>query len=343
MDFTDKIVIHQKWGEGIVISHNHPYLKVQFGSDTRNLLFPDAFSVMIFANSEDQMQLRHMIAQHEWDNLKKAAAITYKPQEKPTVTPRRAVPTPKTQSKNARPNIVFKCNYCDGGGSKRHIGYMGVCSDETIWYNIEKAKHSWCCDPNCPCNQYYQGEIDGDTLDSIYEECGSVCQESHMLRDWIASAGCVLNGENREEPKKIRNIHLNSLAVLTTRLPNAKEADRFIFGVFLVDDGDEGDQENGGFVMSNSKYRIELTPEEALELKFWNYHANETKPQKASWGQGLYRYITDAEAVQILRGIAEIKRIPAEKKAAVDFLDYFCKINGIDQTKIPEPNGALHR
>ena len=345
MDFTGKKVVHKTWGEGVIVFHNHPFLKVQFCNETKNLLFPDVFrEAMVFASSEDQTQVRQLIAQHEWENLKKAASWKSKVPEKPAVTPRRTTTTtPKTPKKIERPNIVFKCNFCDGGCNKKHLGYMGACSDEMIRYNIEVANHSWCSDPNCACNQYYYGEIDGTTLDNIFEEYGSVCHESHMLIDWVASAGFVLNGEKREEPKKIRNIQLNSLAVLTTRLPNTHEKDRIVFGVFLVDDGDEGNHENDGFVKSNSKYRIELSPEEAQKIKFWNYHSNDNNPEKPAWGQGLYRYIDNVEAVQMLRDIVAVKRIPTEKKFAEEFLAYFCNSKKVNLTEIPEPNGALKR
>ena len=345
MNFTGKKVIHKVWGEGVVESHNHPYVKVHFANESKILLFPDAFrDAMVFASSDDQSKLRQMIADHEWEKLKEAAAWTAKAQEKSAPVQRRTtLSTPKAPRPVERPNIVFKCNYCDGGSNQYHIGYMGACSDKQIQYNIEVAQHSWCSDPNCPCNQYYYGEIDGITLDNIFKEYGSVCHESHMLIDWIASAGYVLNGEKREEPKKIRNIQLNSLAVLTTRLPNTHENDRFVFGVFLVNDGDEGDHENDGFVKSNSKYRIELSPAEAKQIKFWNYHANDTKPERAVWGQGLYRYTTDIEAAQILRDIALVKQNSSEKKFAEAFLDFFCKIKKIDLADLPKPSGALKR
>ena len=100
---------------------------------------------------------------------------------------------------------------------------------------------------------------------------------------------------------------------------------------------------NEGFVKSNSQYRIELNPAEAVQLKFWNYHANDNSPEKAAWSQGLYRYTTDIEAVQILKDIIAVKRVPAEKKFAEEFLAHFCKMKGINPTEIPEPNGALKR
>lgn len=345
MDFTNKKVVHKMWGEGIVIAHNHPYFTVQFGSEQKILLFPNAFKdATVFASSEDQYQLRQMIAQKEWSDMKTRAAWTSKSPEK-ALAPSKKVsgPTHKNPHPIERPNIVFKCNFCDGGSNKNHIGYMGACSYDVIRYNIEVAKHSWCSDPDCPCNQYYYGELDGYTLDQMCRDGGFACYESKMLKEWAASAGTYLTKDRKMEPKKIRNVQLNSLAVLTTRKPHMPEEDRFVFGVFLVNDADEGNHVNEGFVKSNSKYRIELSPDEAPKIKFWNYHANDTKPEKPVWGQGLYRYANDIEAVQILKDIVKIKHNALEKKFAEEFLAHFCKIKKINLPDIPAPNGALKR
>ena len=113
--------------------------------------------------------------------------------------------------------------------------------------------------------------------------------------------------------------------------------------MFLVDDADEGNNVNEGFVRSDSQYRIELSPEEATQLLFWNYHANDTKPERAVWGQGLYRYTNNIEAVQILRDIVKVKKDLCEKKFAEEFLAHFCDIKKINLEEIPEPNGALKR
>ena len=65
--------------------------------------------------------------------------------------------------------------------------------------------------------------------------------------------------------------------------------------------------------------------------------------EKCAWSQGLYRYTNDIEAVQILRDIVAVKRVPVEKKFAEDFLTHFCNIKKINLEEIPEPNGALKR
>ena len=345
MDFTGRKVVHKVWGEGVVESHSHPYVKVQFANESKILLFPDAFrDAMVFANSDDQHELRQMIADHEWGKLKEAAAWTAKAPDKSAPVQRRTTSsTPKAPRPVERPNIVFKCNYCDGGTNERHIGYMGPCSDKLIRYNIDEAHHSWCSDVDCPCRRYLEGDIDVFELEQMFLNGDMVCYESKMLIDWTAFAGTILKGDKKDEPKKIRNTRLNSLAVLTTRKPHTTEEDRFVFGVFLVDDADEGDSREAGFVKCTSEYRIELAPDEATQIKFWNYHANDTKPERAVWGQGLYRYTNDIEAVQILRDIAKIKKSASEKKFAEDFLAHFCKMKSIDINEVPEPNGALKR
>lgn len=349
MDFIGKKVVHKTWGEGVikgvVTTPTYSYYEVQFADGQHKLLFPDAFrTATVFTNSDDQYELRQMIAQKEWADMKLRASLTSKTTKSPNTGTTRVTATPPKGSRQVeRPNIVFKCNYCDGGSSQKHIGYMGACSYDIIRYNIEVAKHSWCSDSSCPCNQYYYGELDGHALDALCAEGGFTCYESKMLTEWTASAGTYLTKDRKMEPKKIRNVQVNSLAVLTTRMPYAQEEDRFVFGVFLVDDADEGNNVNEGFVRSNSKFRIELSPDEATQILFWNYHTNDTKPERAVWGQGLYRYTNNTEAVQILQDIVRVKKDPRERKFAEEFLAHFCTIKKINLEDIPEPNGALKR
>ena len=339
MNFLIQIVIHKAWGEGIVTRQEKSVLYVSFGADEKRFGHPDSFAGFLRFKDPHLQEMTEQLLQKQANEKAKAIAYSH---PYPSV-PQSTKSTRKTKTRVEKPNIVFKCNYCDGGSNKYHIGYMGACSDEMIRYNILEAQHSWCSDPNCACRQYLNGEITGDQLDDMCRDGAFVCYESQMLIDWTAFAGMVLKGDKKAEPKKIRNVQLNSLAVLTTRKPDMPEKDRFVFGVFLVDDADEGTGPNEGFVRSNSKYRIELSPTEALQIKFWNYHANDNNPESPAWAQGLYRYTTDIEAVQILRDIAKVKRIPVEKKFAEEFLAHFCKINKINLKDVPEPSGALKR
>ena len=207
----------------------------------------------------------------------------------------------KTSRLIERSNIAFKCNYCDGGSSGICIGYKGVCSDAMIHYNIETAKHIW-CGSDSPCKKYLDGEISRKELENRF-----ACYESTMLTEWKASAGVVQNGEDKGKPMKLLKVQNNSLCVLTTRLPGATDDTRFIFAVFLVDESYEGDGREEGYVTNHSKWRIELTPDEAQKMLFWNYYVNKNSPEKVVFGSGLHRYLDDNQAAQILRDIVTVK------------------------------------
>ena len=63
-----------------------------------------------------------------------------------------------------------------------------------------------------------------------------------------------------------------------------------------------------GFVSTKSKFKIKLTSDQAHQMPFWRYHANEKQPDVAVWSSGLHRYITDEQAAQVLRDIVEINK-----------------------------------
>lgn len=349
MDFLGKQVKHKMFGIGTVVFHNDSKIIVHFSDREMDFAQSSFRGYLEFVDPVDQAELITMLQKE--DSEQRAAEAK---------DPTRHFVSPKnTQSRFTRShdvgssdrikrqispsNIAFKCNFCDGGKSSSRIGYMGVCSDEVMEYNICVAHHAWCSAENSFCMQYMNDEISRNELEHLCSGDGYVCYESVMFRDWTARAGFGLTGCKKNEPRKIRQVATNSLAVLTTREPYADESSRFIFGVFLINGVDQGNSVEEGAVWSDSKYRIELSPEEAHLLKFWNYHANDNSPIKPAWAYGLYRYLSDIEAAQILRDIAFLKKNRHEKIAAVEFLQYYCKIHHIDPTSIPDPYGALKR
>lgn len=163
-----------------------------------------------------------------------------------------------------------------------------------------------------------------------------------MLGDWKTFAGRVKSGENKDKPKKFKNIRHNSLALLTTRLPSTKEAERIVFGAFLVDDIFEGNDSDEAYVAAKSKYKIKLTVEEAQKMKFWNYYSNPNKVDVIQWGSGLFHYLNDDQAIQILQELVKLKEKTPEAQLSKDFLSYFCQINHIDTSIIGQKlNGSL--
>lgn len=285
---------HKSWGLGSVVEQTDSYIKIEFPVGVKQFQYPEAFEKFLICSAIQLQEkvIAELTEQKQQEVEKKA--ILQEEREKAARVHEQTVKTVSGKKKTyPKENIAFKCNFCDGGNSENGIGYKCACSDELINYNIEVAKHNWCCSDDCPCSQYYDGIIDRITLDSYADEDGFVCYESQMLRDWAAFAGFALTKENHQRPMKLNKVQINSLTILTTRVPNAPEKDRFVFGVFLVDEAYEGDNRDEGYVTTSSKFKLSLCLEEATEILFWNYYHNENAPEKVAWGQGLHRYITD--------------------------------------------------
>ncbi|MFA9398795.1 MAG: hypothetical protein ACERKV_11095 [Clostridiaceae bacterium] len=349
MDICGEVVEHKAFGRGEIIKFENNHITVLFDKkkDEKIFVYPSVFENYLKTDNEVFLKEiekdKNKIAEYEL--IKKQEEIKRIDEEyERMVLERKNTNNGKISSKtNDKNNIAFKCNYCDGGNSKETVGYKGICSDETIKYNISVAKHVWCSDPESKCNQYLKGNITREELSAICENDGFICYESQMLRLWRAYAGISRHGEKKGKPMKLKNVKINSLAFLTTRLPSAKDKDRFIFAVFLIDENYEGDNKEEGYVASNSKYRIQLSLDEAEKLKFWDYYFNQNNPQRIVFGSGLHRYLTDVQAAQILKKICEIKKETPEEELSKEFLDHYCSLNNIDVNDIPAANGALLR
>jgi hypothetical protein len=338
------LVTNRFYGEGKVTEASDTYVRVSFGDFEKKFQYPMAFeSILICKDADIQEKLQDIILKHKEQDKKNghhqiivnANNLIAKPAIK-TVNGRKTKVYPKE-------NIAFKCNYCDGGQNQNGIGYIAACSDDTMNYNIEVARHKWCSCEEALCKQYHDGSISRKELDNVRAEGGFVCYESKMLDTWTAYAGAALTEGEVHKPMKLNKVQVNSLAVLTTRDIGASESERFVFGVFLVDEAYEGDNRDEGYVTTNSKYKISLNKIEASKILFWNYYANENAPQKAVWGQGLHRYISDIQAASILKDILEVKRGTKDEELAQEFCEYFCNINSIDFDDMPVREGALQR
>lgn len=341
-------VNHKSFGEGTITNIDENYISVSFASGEKSFVYPDAFQgFLTMKNDSSTDQIAADIRRKEEAQKKRQLALEQRvAAERAQKSTHKTGVKRNTPKKNARKNIAFKCNYCDGGRTKDRIGFHGVCSDSMINYNITVAHHVWCSAEESPCRQYHDGLINRSELDnnmSSDENKGFVCYESAMLRDWRASAGIVQTGKNKGKPMRLLSVQPMSLAVLTTREPHSTDDTRFVFAVFLVDETYEGDNRDEGFVTTSSDFRLHLNPEEAQKIKFWNYYYNINAPKRIKFGSGLHRYLSAEQAAQILRDIADVKRNTPDESLANRFFQYFCKINAINMDALPTPYGALMR
>lgn len=362
MSVIGQVVIHKKLGKGIICNFKsdskEKYIMVSFLDYDKDIkfLFPGSFENFLRAEdmefqrevdklltekiNENIIREKEKVLQRERedryfsnDNINEMT--TGKSSKSSSSRKSKSNTKPKKNSSNKGANLVFKLNYCDGGKTEESIGFNGICSDKVIENNIIKEKRTWCTQPECDCFRYYNGEINRKELDSIAQD-GSACYEGQLLKEWTCYAGVSHSKDNKWKPKTIKRAQKNKLCFLSTREPDSKEDDRFIFGVFLIDEvfiGDDSITENGntvineGFVKSNSSYRIKLSKEESKKVLFWDYHTNDNG--KKVWNSGLFRYIEDDEALNILEKIVDLKKNTNDESEANNLLEYFKKVNKI--------------
>ncbi|MDE6107340.1 MAG: hypothetical protein K2F83_01530, partial [Oscillospiraceae bacterium] len=150
----EKKVVHKSWGIGTVVSKENGIISVQFDDGVKRLLYPDAFKQFLTTSDvELQQQVQHDMEEKQKQEEKRK-------ETKVIDTTVHVQPKARAKTKKVkRSNIAFKCNYCDGGAVSGSVGFNGICSDEVIKYNIEKAKHVWCSNPDGACKQYRDGKL----------------------------------------------------------------------------------------------------------------------------------------------------------------------------------------
>lgn len=168
-------------------------------------------------------------------------------------------------------------------------------------------------------------------------------EQERSFSEWKVFSGVIKSGNNKGKPNKPSRLHQNSAVLLTARDASMPEKDRRILGVYMVNEDFVGKLCDDGNISAHSKYKIQLTEQEADQLLFWNYYINEKTPQKMSWNTGKYRYFDNLWMAQILLDIVSLKSDPQERELAQQFLKHFCKMNQITEQELPKPNGALMR
>ncbi|MGI6028027.1 MAG: hypothetical protein ACOX81_01285 [Candidatus Heteroscillospira sp.] len=314
-------------GEGIVENCCGDKIYLRLGEKSVTVGFPDAFlNSYIIEDEAAKAYVESLASQRREQEQQRFSAARVKTQEE------------QRSRAELSANVAFKCNWCDGGSDCGHIGYQGVCSDEAIRYNVNRAKRRWCT--NSVCREYIEGKADRDELSRVFKD-GFVCYESTMLLDWRAYAGADQTDERAGRRRGMKEARTNSLAVLTTRRPHTSEEQRLIFAVFLIAENFEGNERDEGYVSAHGDYRIELTSAEAEKLRYWDYHANANSADKCFWGTGLFRYLGDTECAQILRDIADMRRYTPGEAQARDFLERYCALRNLNPAELPPKVGAL--
>lgn len=332
-------VKHKTLGEGIITEVEPNYIYVHFASRDKTIKFqyPMAFDdFLTFEDEKLQSNAKNVVDEMlEEKRIEEEQARS----ERAAAAAAKASKYKKGEPIIIRSNVAVKCTFCNGGADDNHIGFAGICSEENIRKNI-KDKRPWC--NNARCKEFFDGNLTYEELEKEYHEV-RICYESDMLKDWVVYSGVHNSGKRKGEPLKFKEGKANGMAFLTTRFPGAKEADRVIFGAFIIEEYFEGDGVEEGYLAADLDYCIEMDPEESKELKFWMYYFNENSPERKQFGSGLHRYMTDHQTVQALQAICEIKKGKKDEDQAKKVLDRYMELNEIEIENVGQPEGPLAR
>ena len=166
-------------------------------------------------------------------------------------------------------------------------------------------------------------------------------EEDKIFAEGRVFIGKVKNGKNKGQPRRLARINWKSGCLLTRREPHMPEKDRRILGVFMAEEGFNGQTCKDGYILAHPEYRLRLSEQESDKMLFWNYYMNKNFPTRMTWNSGRQRYFDNIWMAQILQDIVSLKKKPGEREDAQRFFEYFCKINHINGDKLPKANGAL--
>ncbi len=164
-----------------------------------------------------------------------------------------------------------------------------------------------------------------------------------VFTEWRIFTGLKKSGKSEGTPNKLVRLAHNSCCLITAREPDMKEEDRYILGLFMVDESFIGKLCEDGYIPAHQQYRLRLSDQESRKLLFWNYYLNERYPTSMTWNSGGHRYFDNIWMAQILQDIVALKKGTEDLKLAENFLKHFCQMNRLVEADLPKPNGALLR
>jgi hypothetical protein len=335
LNLLKKEVIHKSLGAGHVISFDEKTITIQFQDRSMKFSFPSVFNELLRMKDPSlQDDITELCVNENYLNNKLREERLQEFESRfPNVPDTKPDAKQRASQLRDRSNIAIKCNYCDGGRTESVFGYKGICSDEVLRQNVVVRKRPWCSAGACECKRYVSGEISRNDLEKKNADGGFVCYESRLLRDWIASAGRMQSEKRNDKPIKMTNARVNRLCVLTTKQPNVLEADRKVFAAFIISEVEVGDEKVEGNVHAHPRFRIDLSPEEAEHVRFWDFHKNNSKPETPFWGCGLIRYWSDAQSINMIKAMLEATQDPDKKAQILEMLEYYCRVTAAASAK----------
>lgn len=244
------------------------------------------------------------------------------------------------RKQNPNENMVFRSQFCDGGTKDCANWFKAPCSEECIDFHINDDTHNTWCKRCSKCAEYVAGTATKEDITQEYKT-GFLCYESRILLDHCIKAGWDVDSAT----PRSWNLKDGHLAVLMTTEPGKEWSDAIIYSVFLTDHTTIGDDNREASTCAAKDSYIDLTLEEARNMRLWEYMPAVAGDNPTFWGSGLFRYISDDVAARILHDVVEIVKKRGNKEEitkAENFLNNFLMLAyGTINKKIPPKCGPL--
>ncbi len=143
-----------------------------------------------------------------------------------------------------------------------------------------------------------------------------------VCRTYIVSTGQYLSGASKGQPRTIERLKPNSVCLMTERRSGQPEQERRIIGAFMVREDFFGEDVHNGLIEGHPKYQMTVPSENTL--LFWEYLGQDTTPR---WGNTGFKYCSGTVMNRILSEITQLLVNTEQKEAALEFYEYFCKMN----------------
>jgi len=138
---------------------------------------------------------------------------------------------------------------------------------------------------------------------------------------WIVSTGTAVSGSTRGQVRIPEKLRPNSACLLTSRPSGGTEAERQIWGAFLVPSDFLGDECTGGVIAAHPDHR--LLPGDHAMPPFWSYFPG-IRPR---WGCTAFKYFSNRVMQSILADMVRAITDPGQRKRAESFYDAYCRLN----------------
>ena len=151
----------------------------------------------------------------------------------------------------------------------------------------------------------------------------SEAEAADVVKGGEIHTGVYVSGKSKGEPRVPKKLRPNSACIITCVPEGGKEADRYIAGIFMVEEDFYGKDALDGAIRGHEKYRLAMP--EGSRVSFWKYFGHSMK--QARWGSVDFKYVNNYDVKEMLEDARHVFAGTEKEALYRDFNEYFMMIN----------------